>query len=99
MLRVKYSHFEKRFVFQGFKVFRIEKHDSCACDCIQKTLDCSVGQVYVPEECRCKCKRSDLAKKCELQFNMYWDNNDCQCKCSKSMLCSTGFKFNNETCG
>ncbi|CAG2172121.1 unnamed protein product [Oppiella nova] len=88
VIRVKYSTVERRLKFEGFKVFRIERHDMCSCDCIQKAVDCSPKQIYSESECRCLCPN----------VSRYWDYNDCDCKCKSMPLCSTGFSFNNITC-
>ncbi|CAG2120473.1 unnamed protein product, partial [Medioppia subpectinata] len=52
VIRVKYSTAERRLKFEGFKVFRIERHDTCLCECIQKSTDCLPKQIYSERECR-----------------------------------------------
>lgn len=98
MIRVKYSTSENRLKFEGFKVFRIEKHDNCSCDCIQKASDCRAAQTYLKSECRCVCPNLIEANECQLDVNKYWDYNDCQCKCKSVPLCSSGLIHSNITC-
>lgn len=98
MIRVKYSTEEKRLKFEGFKVFRIEKHDNCSCDCIQKASDCSPNQIYSQSECRCLCPNNNEVNECQNVDNKYWDYSQCNCKCKSMPLCSTGFLFNDISC-
>ena len=98
VIRVKYSPIEKRLKFEGFKVFRIEKHNNCKCDCIQKQNDCSSNQIYSESECRCHCADSSAANDCQNSQNKYWDHNQCDCKCKSVPFCSTGLVFDNSTC-
>ncbi|XP_054163161.1 uncharacterized protein LOC128960995, partial [Oppia nitens] len=98
VIRVKYSSDERRLKFEGFKVFRIERHDRCVCDCIQKAFHCKPNQVYSDSECRCLCPNVSQIIDCQNSDYKQWDYNLCECKCKSIQLCSTGFVFNNNIC-
>lgn len=98
VIRVKYSPTELRLKFEGFKVFRIEKHDKCNCDCIQKSSQCSAKQIYSESECRCLCPDTSSVHECQKSGHKFWDHNRCQCECKSVPFCSTGMVFNRTTC-
>lgn len=95
---MRYSATENKFKFEGFKVFRIEKHDNCSCNCIQKAKDCTRAQIYSSSECRCLCPDAESARQCTADTNKLWDNNECKCKCASVQLCSSGLHYSNITC-
>ncbi|RWS30020.1 vascular endothelial growth factor A-like protein [Leptotrombidium deliense] len=97
-VKLQYSPISRKFKFKGLKVFKMDKHEQCSCQCIQKPADCTSTQVYRPEECRCVCRDMQNVIKCLQNHEKIWDRNICACKCKATLKCSTGFFFNDETC-
>ncbi|KAI1296628.1 hypothetical protein HDE_04995 [Halotydeus destructor] len=97
-LRLRYAKFDQKFKFEGVKVFKMMKHESCQCQCIQQPEDCSQNQVYIPEECRCVCPDKKEADACSSLPFKIWNKENCSCSCRSRPLCSTGLFFDTETC-
>lgn len=61
--------------------------------------DCESTQVYSANECRCVCDNHEDQDKCEEEHETkLWDSETCSCRCIEEKDCTTGFKFNYETC-
>lgn len=77
----------------------IEYHESCACQCRIQEKDCDPEkQRYSKEKCKCMCLSSRDHKKCVMNPDKVWNPGDCTCKCRNIKRCSTGLKFNPDTC-
>lgn len=70
----------------------------CKCDCIVKEKDCKPSQVYSSRECRCICNNSEEEQKCDEQEKKIWDSDTCSCQCIEEQECTTGYKFDYDTC-
>ncbi|KAF6216684.1 hypothetical protein GE061_001030 [Apolygus lucorum] len=76
-----------------------ERHIRCECGCIVKESDCNPLQEYSKNECQCKCTNKDEKQKCDADTqNKRWSQTTCSCECRNTMLCASGFTFNNVTC-
>jgi hypothetical protein len=77
----------------------LEFHESCACQCRIQEKDCVPHkQRYSKEKCKCLCLSSRDHKKCVMNPDKVWNPSDCTCKCRSLKRCSTGLKFNPDTC-
>jgi hypothetical protein len=99
VLRLKFENFNKKFELKGIKTFKMLRHDSCACQCIEQPEDCSAGQDYKPEECRCVCRDLRAADLCLASSSVkVWSKEWCSCSCRHSKQCSTGLTFDPNSC-
>lgn len=80
------------------RTFRLEKHESCRCECVQQSSDCNEHQEYRPDECRCACRDSERRIQCLKKQEKTWLPDSCECKCSSRPTCPTGTVFSEETC-
>ena len=80
------------------RIFKMEQHESCRCECIQQATDCNKYQSYRPEECRCVCNDPVArAEECS-KSNRIWNPDTCTCQCKYKHTCTTGTRFNHESC-
>lgn len=87
-----------KFKYDGLRIFHLEKHESCRCECIQQQDDCNEHQVYRPEECRCLCKDPSKADDCKKRPDKIWIQDSCQCLCRQRFNCPTGSSFSEVSC-
>lgn len=85
------------FVSQGTRIYSLEQHDRCSCNCKQDASSCGVLQRFREDECRCVCTNQYQASLCTGPKKI-WDSLDCACKCRRIMDCSTGSYFNPLEC-
>ncbi|GFQ79293.1 u43-Liphistoxin-Lth1a_1 [Trichonephila clavata] len=85
------------FVSQGTRIYSLEQHDRCSCNCKQDASSCGVLQKFREDECRCVCTNQYQASQCTGPKKI-WDSLDCACKCRRIMECSTGSYFNPLEC-
>lgn len=52
--------------------------------------------MYNARECRCVCK--NLNEECDEHEEKLWDPQTCTCQCVEEHECTTGYKFNYNTC-
>ncbi|XP_042879494.1 uncharacterized protein LOC122257948 [Penaeus japonicus] len=85
-------------------LLNVTDDEECQCICKIKASDCInlERQEYDPDNCVCRCKSSLADEKtlCE-SLGHYWDYNNCTCVCRSiaSRECSSGYTFNEFTCG
>ncbi|XP_063609603.1 vascular endothelial growth factor A-A-like [Penaeus indicus] len=85
-------------------LLNVTEDEECECVCKIKASDCgnSQRQEYDHENCMCRCKSSlqDEKAVCESLGN-FWDNINCRCACRSVMNreCSSGYHFDELTCG
>ncbi|RWS09096.1 vascular endothelial growth factor A-like protein [Dinothrombium tinctorium] len=97
-VRLQYLAENSKFRLKGLKVFKMDKHEECSCQCIQKASDCNELQMYRAEECRCVCRDLQKVLQCIQQRNKFWDQGNCTCLCKSTLNCSTGLRFDQNTC-
>jgi len=52
--------------------------------------------MYDARECQCVCNDSD--EECKEQEKKVWDSDTCSCQCFEVKECTTGTKFDYNTC-
>jgi hypothetical protein len=90
--------FNGKFKLEGYRIFQIEKHESCRCECIQQQENCNEHQIYKPDECRCFCKDPSKGEECLKRPDKVWIQDTCQCLCRHRFNCPTGSTFSQESC-
>ncbi|XP_026812855.1 uncharacterized protein LOC113553629 [Rhopalosiphum maidis] len=86
--------------FKGRKTVSIDRHLKCKCECIVKEENCSPLQMYNRKECRCKCSNEDDEDKCNDEHDLkQWNSATCKCECREIKECTSGYGFDNYTCG
>ncbi|XP_053206775.1 vascular endothelial growth factor A-like isoform X2 [Panonychus citri] len=95
---LRYIPHSRQFKYAGRQRFTFEGHNQCECKCIQKETDCTFGQLYKKEECRCVCRDLSNLSECTSNSAKYWDSSSCSCKCLHHHKCSSGLHFNEKTC-
>ncbi|PSN35921.1 hypothetical protein C0J52_07155 [Blattella germanica] len=89
-----------KLTFKGKEIVTVEQHTKCKCDCRVKETDCNSLQEYNKAECRCICMNVDEEQKCILENDTkLWDPSECRCACRQTKECSTGYYFDQKTCG
>lgn len=62
--------------------------------------DCGPLQTYDVKECLCKCSNKDEEEKCNDDYNLkQWNSATCKCECREIKECTSGYGFDNYTCG
>lgn len=59
--------------------------------------DCTPLQEYNKRECQCVCKNLEAQDKCNEETKI-WNSKTCICECAQEEECTTGFKFDLNTC-
>ncbi|XP_027851555.1 vascular endothelial growth factor A-like [Aphis gossypii] len=90
--------YNETFTFKEKRIITVEQHVKCKCDCIVKEKDCKPSQMYSTRECRCVCNNSEEEQKCDEQEKKIWDSDTCSCQCIEEQECTTGYKFDYDTC-
>lgn len=77
----------------------LEEHTKCKCDCGIKESDCSKLQTYNKTKCSCNCINLQERDKCYAENALkFWDTDSCSCQCRNIVDCSSGTKFDLQTC-
>ncbi|XP_022166983.1 vascular endothelial growth factor A-like isoform X2 [Myzus persicae] len=91
---------EGKLEFKGRKTVSIDRHLKCKCGCVVKEEDCGPLQTYNIKECRCKCSNEDDEEKCSDEYQLKeWNSATCKCECREIKECTSGYGFDNYTCG
>ncbi|VVC33744.1 Vascular endothelial growth factor, heparin-binding domain,Cystine-knot cytokine,PDGF/VEGF domain [Cinara cedri] len=97
--QVTILQYNETFAFKEKKIVTVEQHVACKCDCTIKEQDCNFSQVYNAKECRCVCNNFEDQDKCDEKRDIkMWDSESCSCQCMEVQECTSGFKFNYNTC-
>lgn len=97
-VKIHFVNSNQKFKYDGMRVFKMEKHESCSCECVQQSQDCNEYQIYRPEECRCVCRNPDAAADCISDPKKHWMAESCRCLCKTRKTCMTGTIFSQDTC-
>ncbi|NP_001280425.1 uncharacterized protein LOC100568518 precursor [Acyrthosiphon pisum] len=90
------QYYNGTFTFKEKKIITVEQHVKCKCDCVVKEKDCKPSQVYDARDCRCFCNNSEEIL-CDKPSKV-WNSDICSCQCVEEQECTTGYKFNYNTC-
>ncbi|XP_025201496.1 vascular endothelial growth factor A-like [Melanaphis sacchari] len=90
--------YNETFTFKEKKIITVEQHEKCKCDCIIKEKDCKPSQRYNAKECQCICNNLDEEEECDNQGTKIWNSDTCSCQCIEEQECTTGYKFDYNTC-
>lgn len=83
----------------GEVVVSVEKHKTCQCGCKIKEHHCNDRQYYVSNLCRCECTDKNQEAECKRRpYDRFWDPDRCECRCKNKIDCSTGMRFDPNTC-
>lgn len=83
------------FDYVGNYEIIIEDHMSCMEQCIVKREDCNSRQIYIENECACRCESQE---ECPAVGNKRWDEKTCRCECVQEFTCEGYAIFNRDTC-
>lgn len=62
--------------------------------------NCGPLQIYNAKECLCKCSNEDEEEKCNDEHDLkQWNSATCKCECREIKECTSGYGFDNYTCG
>ncbi|XP_060870385.1 uncharacterized protein LOC132944874 [Metopolophium dirhodum] len=91
---------EGKLEFKGRKTVAIDRHLKCKCGCVIKEENCGPLQIYNAKECLCKCSNEDEEEKCHDEHDLkQWNSATCKCECREIKECTSGYGFDNYTCG
>lgn len=94
-----HESFSTKFRYQGTKVFQIQQHHACRCECEKQPGDCNQYQVYQPQTCGCVCRDPGREFDCKQRPDKIWVESSCECQCRKIFTnCPGGKIFSNDTC-
>lgn len=83
------------FDYMGNSEITVEDHVSCLEQCIVKREDCNSKQIYIENDCVCRCKEHD---ECPMDQNKRWNGRTCGCECIEEISCDGYSIFNRDTC-
>ncbi|XP_023343045.1 uncharacterized protein LOC111712605 isoform X2 [Eurytemora carolleeae] len=77
----------------------VDEDTECQCSCLEKQKKCGPGKVFNSGTCSCRCEDSLADTVCR-EAGRVWQTDSCTCGCPLHTIvpCTTGLKFDNETC-